>query len=137
MATGVADMSALTAEPGVKLHELEPGFFATLEDYADRCAAHRYAVPIHVTSANRPGDTKAHGFSRAVDFRGRITGWDTPAKRKKLDIFLAAMWVTVCRDHGYGPEEWGFGTYTDDSHYHIDVRPHVGPDLYAAVWTER
>ena len=130
-------MSALTAEPGVKLHELEPGFLATLDDFADRCAAHRYRVPIHVTSGNRPGDTKAHGFGRAVDFRGRIAGWETPEKRRKLDIFLAAMWADVCREHGYPAGSWGFGTYTDDSHYHIDVRPHVNSDQYAAVWTER
>ena len=91
MATGVVDVSALTAEPGVALHDLEPGFLSTVEDYADRCAAHRYAVPIHVTSANRPGDTKAHGYGRGVDIRTRIKGWNTPEQQMKLNIWLAAM----------------------------------------------
>lgn len=132
----------LTAEPSVQLHRLDPGFLATLKDFAARCAAHRYAIKIHVTNGFRDGDKNSHGFGRGIDLRGWIPpswGADTPANRLKLSVFLAAMWVDTLRDHGYQPGEWGIGAYPppDDLHFHLDTRPHVQPELYAAVWVGR
>ncbi|GIW90779.1 MAG: hypothetical protein KatS3mg109_1349 [Pirellulaceae bacterium] len=129
----------LSVEPGVKLHELAPEFLALLEDFARGVTGHRYGIQIHVTSANRPGDTGAHGYGRAVDIRSRLPGWETPEKQIQLALFIAAMWGAYCVKHGYDPDEWGIGYYAlshAQPHIHLDVRPHVNRDLYAAVWVQ-
>jgi hypothetical protein len=127
---------------GSNATSLEPQFLATLEDFARRAAQHRYAVPIVVTSAFRPGEAHAHSYGQAVDIRGVLPpSWSGGplALRLKLYVFLAALWAETVRDHGYAPGQWGIGVYPppDDLHIHLDTRPHVGPPLYAAVWTAR
>lgn len=127
----------ITYAPGVAAHELDPAFRATLEDFAHRCESHRYNVPIYVTSGYREGDKRSHGFRRGVDIRTNLHGWKTPDRQLQLQVFLAAMWAETVRDHGYQQGEWAFGAYPvgdTQPHAHLDVRPHVGPELYAAVW---
>jgi hypothetical protein len=123
--------------PGIVATELDPTFRATLEDFAARCGAHRYNVPIYVTSGYRAGDKRSHGLRAGVDIRTNLHGWKTPDKQLQLQVFLAAVWAETVRDHGYANGQWGFGAYPigdEQPHAHLDVRPHVKPDLYAAVW---
>lgn len=109
-----------------------------VEVLGQRCYAHRYRVPIIVTSAFRAGDKGQHGKGWAVDIRGRLPAWDTPALQLKLRLWIAAMWVDVLRDMGYEAGEWGIGCYdweSDDGHIHLDIRQL--PVIKAAVWVGR
>lgn len=151
---------ALTAEPNVDLSKLDARFRAALEDFAERCDRHRYSLPIHITSGFREGDPGAHGYGQAVDIRGwgdrwkpltdhlraaqtwrrglsQVEAWERARELRYIQLacWISAMWAATCRDHGYAPDQWGIGVYPlGDRHIHLDVRPHVTPVLYAAVW---
>lgn len=131
----------LSAKPGVQLHRLAPEFLALLEHYARLAEEHRYRVPIIVTSAVREHDRdSAHAYGRAIDIRTQLPGWESPGRQLKLVLYLAALWAAVAREHGYDCDEWGIGYYgarhPDGAHLHLDVRPHVSRELYAATWVE-
>lgn len=126
---------------GKKAEDLDTKFLDAVRWFANAIDGHRYnrayGLKVTVTSTYREGDKGAHGMRQAVDIRGHALP-NTDPDRRKLQIWLAALWAEAVARAGFPEQHWGFGTYpegSDDEHIHLDTRPHT--ELLSAVWLGR